>query len=111
MQMIWLIFFLKNYTRTAADVLYSDNEKWGLTVSTLKTKNMVFRNGGKLKDDEEWFYNGVSIDVVNQFTYLGILLSYNIKFAPAIKCIFQQEQKTFVTVKKNIKTLFLNYSS
>jgi hypothetical protein len=36
-----------------------------------KTKIVVFRNGGKIRENEKWFYNGKEIEVVDQFKYLG----------------------------------------
>jgi hypothetical protein len=41
------------------------------------TKIVVFRNGGILSDDEKWYYNGLQIETVNSFTYLGVVLNFN----------------------------------
>ena len=40
------------------DSLYKYTQKWDLTLNTNKTKVVVFRNGGKLRDNEKWYYNG-----------------------------------------------------
>ena len=37
------------------DNLHEYFEKWGLQVNEAKTKIMVFRKIGKLKDDERWY--------------------------------------------------------
>ena len=50
-------------------------KKWGLTVNISKTKIMVFRKGGKLSDIEKWFFNGMLLDIVASFNYLGCEIS------------------------------------
>ena len=39
---------------------------WGLQVNTEKTKLVMFRKRGRLKDDQSWTYNVVSLEVVNE---------------------------------------------
>ena len=41
-------------------------------LNLLKTKIIVFRNGGVLKQAEEWFYIREVVDVVSFYKYLGI---------------------------------------
>ena len=53
---------------------------WGLQVNTEK-KIEVFRKRGRLYDDESWTYNGVSLEVVNDFNYLGTVFNYTGSFA------------------------------
>jgi len=58
---------------------------WGLSVNTAKTKIMVFRKRGGLLTTERWTYNSQHIDVVNEFNYLGTVLSYPANFGPNIE--------------------------
>ena len=37
------------------------------------TKIVIFRNGGKVRDNEKWFYNDCQLDIIHEFNYLGIL--------------------------------------
>lgn len=62
------------------DILYEYTSKWHLTVNVAKTKIVVFRNGGKLHTNEQWTYNGQLLDIVDSFTYLGVIFKYNCKF-------------------------------
>ena len=48
-------------------------KKWNLTVNVEKTKIVVFRKGGVLGNNDHWFYAGHEIEIVSQFTYLGIV--------------------------------------
>ena len=43
-----------------------------LIVNTIKTKVMVYRNGGMLAKTEHWTYGGEVLEVVLCFTYLGL---------------------------------------
>jgi hypothetical protein len=47
----------------------------GLQVNLDKTKVMVFRKGGHLSEGEKWFFEGKQIEVVNNYKYLGFLLT------------------------------------
>lgn len=42
-----------------------------------KTKIIVFRNGGKLASNEQWFYKASLIETVNFFKYLGFWFNFN----------------------------------
>ena len=44
----------------------------GMHLNLLKTKIIVFRNGGILKQAEKWFYMRKPVDVVSFYKYLGI---------------------------------------
>ena len=46
-----------------------------LIVNTIKTKIMVYKNGGVLSKTEKWTYGGEHIEVVPCFTYLGLNLT------------------------------------
>ena len=42
-----------------------------MSLNLLKTKIIVFRNGGILKQMEKRYYNGESIDIEHFYRYLG----------------------------------------
>ena len=47
-----------------------------LTVNTQKTKIVVFRKRGQIREGESWTYNNEHIEVVNDVNYLGIVFNY-----------------------------------
>ena len=47
-------------------------ESVGMLLNLLKTKMIVFRNGGILKQMEKWYYKGKIIDTVPFYEYLGV---------------------------------------
>ena len=62
------------------DNLYLYCNTWGLKVNTSKTKIMVFRKRGRTRQNEAWTYNGHSIEVVDNFNYLGTVINYTGSF-------------------------------
>lgn len=61
--------------------------KWNLTVNIDKTKIVVFRKRGVLSQNYTWSYEGKHIDVVNNFNYLGLVLSSSNSFMQALKTL------------------------
>lgn len=61
-------------------LLHTYCNTWGLEVNTEKTKIVVFRNRGQVRNDEVWTYNGEIIDVVDDFNYLGTIFNYTGSF-------------------------------
>ena len=69
--------------QTSLDSLESYCKKWNLQVNISKTKIMVFRKGGNLRQNEKWTYAGENIEIVSNFNYLGIVLSSGGSFVKA----------------------------
>ena len=46
-----------------------------MAVNKEKTKVMVFRKGGPLSKHEKWLYDGIELEVVNRYCYLGYVFS------------------------------------
>ena len=55
------------------DVLGMYCDRWKLTVNCKKTKVVIFRKGGRLPKDLKFTYNGLELEIVNKFTYLGVV--------------------------------------
>ena len=54
--------------QTSLDSLESYCKKWNLQVNISKTKIMVFRKGGNLRQNEKWTYAGENIEIVSILT-------------------------------------------
>lgn len=48
-------------------------KEWELEVSLEKTKVVVFKKGTKKSKKEKWFFDGKSVEVVQEYKYLGLL--------------------------------------
>ena len=59
-------------------------EKWGLKVNTNKTKVVVFRNGGKLRQNEKWHFNGHKLHTSTYYSYLGLIFSSRLSWSKAM---------------------------
>ena len=53
------------------DCIATVTESVGMKLN-IEKKNIVFRNGGPLKDIQKWFYKGNRIEVVSFYKYLGM---------------------------------------
>ena len=49
--------------------------RWKLTVNVNKTKIIIFRIGGRLPLNIRFTYNGTEIEIVSEYSYLGILFT------------------------------------
>lgn len=86
------------------NVLYDYFEKLDLKVNLGKTKVMVFRKGGRLKQDIEFYYGSELIEIVNDYVYLGVIFSQKGVFQKAANNF---KQKGIVALGSVWKTLFL----
>ncbi len=79
---------------------------WQLQVNTAKTKVVIFSKG-KLRNKPEFFLNGDKLDVVDDFSYLGIKFNFNGKFAKTKKHLVDQARKAIFSVVKKARMLCL----
>ena len=69
--------------------------EYGLTINLSKPKVVVFWNRGVVKDDENLFLNGESIEMCDEFIYLGILFKYNGNFVHTKNCWLSRVEKRY----------------
>ena len=59
-------------------------DRWKLTVNCTKTKVMIFRKGGRIRQPIRFLYKGEALEIVTKCTYLGIVFtvggSFNVTF-------------------------------
>ena len=90
------------------DTLHTYSSKWNLCVITENTKIVVFRNSAKLSTKEKWVYNNESIEVVDCFDYLGLIINFNGKFTKTLKIIASQGEKCMWHIMSICNRLSLN---
>ena len=83
--------------------------EWSLTVNVSKTKIVVFRNGGKVRNNESWYYDNEPIVTVDKFSYLGLVFNFNGKFTVAQKNLSLQSRKAVFALKSKCSPLYLNH--
>ena len=79
------------------NVLSEYCKKWSLIVSIAKTMQiLVFRRGGKIKNNEKWWFDGTPIEVVDFYKYLGVLFTSNLNWSMCKKHYHYKLKKDFI---------------
>lgn len=76
-----------------------------MKVNTEKTKVMGFRKGRRLAETLNFFYDGRTVEIVNIFVYLGILLTTRGSFNEAQNILAGQSHKAMFKMKKDKTSL------
>ncbi|XP_055997458.1 uncharacterized protein LOC130047118 [Ostrea edulis] len=97
-----------NDLQSMLDTLFTYTTKWDLSVNVEKTKIVIFRNGSKISSNERWHLNGEPIEIVDKFTYLGVLMNYNGKFSTTQKQLASQGRKAMFSLKSKVSQMYLN---
>lgn len=53
---------------------------WNMEVNISKSEIMVFRKGGRLASQEKWMYKNEPLKIVNEYSYLGVILTPQMVF-------------------------------
>ena len=72
----------------------------GMKLNLNKTKIMVFRNGGILKQTEKWFYQGTEIEIVSIYKYLGVYFTPKLIWTKTKEVLAMQTQKAASSVSR-----------
>lgn len=67
------------------NILCDTAKKLDLIVNLQKSNIIVFRKGGYISAKEKWFYDGMQLDIVNQYKYLGVLFSTGLTFSHCLE--------------------------
>ena len=71
-------FFCHIVLQQQLNILRDTAKKLGLVVNLQKSNVVVFRNGGHIAAREKWFYDGMKLEIVNQYKYLGVIFFYRV---------------------------------
>jgi len=86
--------------QTSLNLLEQYCIQWRLTVNTSKTKVMIFRKGGRNNQNLSFTYKHNAIEIVNKFTYLGIVFTTGGSFNEAQNTLSGQALKALFTMNK-----------
>ena len=97
--------------QAALDAMLDYCNTWDLKVNASKTKIIVFCKSKKtLSKESDFYYNGEKVDIVEEFVYLGVLFSFNGKFAKTKKRLIVQARKAMFALIKKCRKLNLAFS-
>ena len=63
---------------------------------------------GKCRNLPDFYYNNNKLDIVDNFSYLGICFNYNAKFSKTKKLLCDQARKAMYSILKKSRSLFLD---
>ena len=84
------------------DVLGMYCDRWKLTVNCKKTKVVIFRKGGRLPKDLKFTYKGLELEIVNKFTYLGVVFTSGGSCFETQKTLAGQAMKAIFCLNKHL---------
>ena len=87
------------------NILHTQSKRLGLEVNLDKTKIIVFRKGGFLGKFEKWNYDGVPIEVVNSYTYLGVEFSTKMSFVNCTLPLISKASKACYEILRSLNAL------
>ena len=82
-------------------LLESYCDKWRLTVNIKKTKIMIFRKG-RIRNDIAFFYKGEKLEIVEKFTYLGVVFTTGGSFNTAFETLSSQAMKALYKLQLDL---------
>ena len=89
--------------QNAMNAVYNYCDLWKLSVNTSKTKVVIFSRG-KVRNIPTFIFGKDNLEVVDDYTYLGIIFNFNGKFKKAVdKQIASARRALFILRKKAIK--------
>ena len=77
-------------------------KKWGITVNVSKTKIIIFRKGGKVREDEKWVFNGVLLEIVSSFKYVGCDITSTGSFKNCISNLVASARRALFSLRQNL---------
>ena len=72
----------------------------GMKVNLNKTKVMVFRRGGIVKQNEVIYYNNELVEIVTYYKYLGLIVSSRLNWTKATQTLAAQSEKSIIVLKR-----------
>ena len=82
------------------NILYEYCQRWKLTVNLIKSKIIIFRKGGRLPQNLSFRYVDTNLEIVNKFTYLGIVFISGDCFSEAQATLSGQAQKAIFAMNR-----------
>ncbi len=86
--------------QTGLNLLSEYCDRWKLKVNTAKTKLLVFCKGGMLPRHLQFYYGNTVIEIVNKFTYLGMVFTTGGSFVETQSLLSGQAQKAIFKLNK-----------
>ena len=70
-------------------ILESFNTKWLLNINYKKTKIIIFHKTGRKQKNLSFYINNTLIEIVQEYTYLGIIINSSVLADKALNAIYK----------------------
>ena len=70
-----------------------------MTINLNKTEITVFRNGGSLRDYEQWNLNGTHIRATSEYKYMGLIFTPKLSWSKAKRKLAAQARKASFSIR------------
>ena len=97
---------LNAFTHGKLNLLHTYCQKWKLEVNAKKTKIVIFSRG-LFRKPPTWTFGDHKLDVVSDYTYLGVIFNYNGGFTKAIQKQIAQAKRASFSLVARIRKLSL----
>ena len=84
------------------NILYDYWQRWSLTVNSNKFKILIFRKGGRLPQNLQFYYGDIVLEMTSKFTYLGIVFTTGGSFSESPSTLSGQAQKAIFALNRYI---------
>ena len=82
------------------DIILRFCERTNMKINLQKTKVMVFRNGGILRYYEKWYYDGIEIETVSAYKYMGLFITPRLIWSYAKENLAIQAGRSIMSMLK-----------
>ena len=82
------------------DIISIFCQRTDMRINLPKTKIIVFRNGGFLREYERRHFNGQSVETVSSYKYMGLHVTPKLLWTYAKECLSTQAKKSIVLLNK-----------
>jgi len=96
----------KEGLQNALNIFQSYCEIWKLEVNVNKTKVMIFSKG-KIRLKYEFKLQNKTVEIVDSYSYLGLIFKYNGNFNETRKKLARQAQKSLFSIYKSIRNQYI----
>ena len=98
-----LILLSESHTglQNSLNALHSYCMKWNLTVNLKKSQVMIFNKPGHLLKNYRFKYGNLNLDIVREYTYLGIIFTPSGSFTRAISELATKARKAYFAFRKH----------
>ena len=81
--------------------------KWKLRVNTSKTKVLIFNKGGKFIKKHQFVFENKTLEIVQEFKYLGIIIKASGIFTEGISELSNKALKVLFMIRKKFQSSFI----